>query len=157
MATEKGRITTGGMGGFLNPPGHPEHSLHVETDLRRRKENRGAIALSYAATCEWLDRETRQAARYHLNQWEKSKPDLSDPAIQDWIMHVLGYFRNCYVKPYGSANVSDHLISKTLNPLANAHAHAGVQYIRKFYPAFHPGAHHFAGAYWGSKPTAPVV
>lgn len=154
MQAERGRIASGGMGGFLNPPGHPEHTMHVETDLRRRKEDRGGMALSSAADCEWLDHETRQAARFRLNQWENSKPLLSDSEVQDWICRVLGYFRGCYVRPYRSRNASDLWITRTLNPLANAHMHAGVQFIREYYPTFHPDAAHFAGAYWGSKPTA---
>lgn len=152
-ATEQGRIVSGGMGGFLNPPGHPEHSMHVETGLRRKKENRGGLSLSAAASCEWLNRETRHAARLRLNAWAKAKPALSDAAIQDWIMHVLGYFRGCYVRPYCSRNADQLRIDSKLNPLANAHTHAGVAFIRDFYPDFHPSASHFAGAYWGKKPA----
>jgi hypothetical protein len=151
MATEKGRIVSGGCGGFLNPPTHPEHTMHVETDLRRKPENRGMMSLSYAAGCEWLDSETRQAARRVLNNWQRLA--LDDPSIQDWICHVLGYFRGCYVRPFASRNVDQFLISKTLNPLANAHMHAGIQLIRDYYPEFHPSQEHFTGAYWGSKPA----
>lgn len=48
MATESGRIKHGGMGEFLTPPTHPEHSFSVETELRRKPENRGSMSLSYA-------------------------------------------------------------------------------------------------------------
>jgi hypothetical protein len=151
MATEKGKIVSGGMGGFLNPPTHPEHSIHVETDLRRRKENRGAMSLSSAAGCEWLNRETRHAARLRLNQWQR--PPISDPSIQDWIYRVLGYFRNCYIRPFSTRKASDLLVSNSLNPLAHAHMHAGVAFVRNFYPEFHPSAKHFDSAYWGKKPV----
>ena len=156
LTTEKGRIASDGMGGFLNPPGHPEHTFSVETDLRRRKEDRGRMSLSCAADCKWLNRETRHSARRLLNQWKKEKPAVSDPAIQDWICRVLGYFRNCYVAPFKGTNADQLIIDSKRNPLANCHAHAGVCYVRRFYPEFHPGAEHFAGAYWGKKPD-PVV
>lgn len=152
--TERGRIASGGCGGFLNPPLHPEHSLHVETDLHRKKCNRGMLSLSYAVTCDWLDRETRHAARQLLNRWAEYKPSLSDPTVDDWICHTLGYFRSCYVAPYGSTSASDLIVRPDLNPLANCHMHAGVRHIRKFYPEFHPSAEHFRGAYWGTKPGA---
>lgn len=156
VTTEKGRIVSGGMGGFLNPPGHPEHTFSVEIDLRRGKENRGTMSLSYAVDCECLDQETRRSARWLLNQWKKEQPAIQDPAIQDWICNVLGYFRGCYVAPFKSAAVSELIIDPKRNPLANCHAHAGVCYIRRFYPEFHPGAEHFAGACWGKRPD-PVV
>jgi hypothetical protein len=153
MQTQKGRIASGGCGGFLNPPSHPEHSLHVETSLRRRPENRDILSLSYAAKCQWLDRETRHAVRCRLNSWKRSRPSIEDPDIQDWIMHVLGYFRGCYVGGSGSRNADDLLISRTLDPMENADKHAGVLFVRDFYPDFVPTPAHFAGAYWGSKPA----
>ena len=52
---EKGKIVHRGMGGFLCPPGHPMLTMSVETDLRRKPENRGSMALDYAAKCEYLD------------------------------------------------------------------------------------------------------
>lgn len=152
VTTEPGRIALGGCGGLFNPPLHPEHFLHVETDLRRRKCDRGIMSLSAAAACDWLDRETRHAARQLLNKWTKNRPTISDPAVQDWICHTLGYFRSCYVAPYGSTDVSALVVSTKLNPLANSHMHAGVCFIRKFYPEYHPSAEHFHGAYWGTKP-----
>lgn len=145
------------MGGFLNPPGHPEYAYSVESDLRRRPENRSRMSLSYAADCEWLNRDTRHQARKLLNQWSKNRPTLNDPAIQDWICNILGYFRHCYVKPYGTNRAGDLLIDANRNPLRFAHEHAGIQYIRRFYPEFHPGARHFAGAYWGERKQAKPV
>lgn len=152
-ATQKGNIVPGGMGGFLNPPGHPKHSFHVETDLRRRPDNRTHVCLSSAADCKWLSRETRHAARRLLNQWRRQRPELNDPIVQDWICHVLGYFRSCYVRPYCDRSADRLLISRDLDPLANSHMHAGVAFIRDFYPEFHPDAKHFSGAYWGKKPA----
>lgn len=64
---EPGQIRTTGMGGFLNPPNHPEHSYSVEFDLWRRPENRGGMSLTCASTCEWLDDETKREAKELLD------------------------------------------------------------------------------------------
>ena len=69
----KGRIIRKGMGGFLNPPTHPEHDWCVETDLRRRPEKRGSMRLSSAADCEWLDPTTRAAAKQLLSSGSRSR------------------------------------------------------------------------------------
>jgi hypothetical protein len=153
MTTTKGRIVSGGCGGFLNPPPHPENFISVEIDLNRKKEDRGVLSLSYAIECDWLDRQTRHAARYKLNTWRRNRPPLSDSTIQDWILNVLGYFRDTYIHPYGSRNVRDLFFSKELNPLSNAHLHAGVAFIRDFYPEYVPTVEHFKQAYWGKKPS----
>ena len=42
---ETGRIVHKGAGGFLNPPGHPTHTLSVETELNRRPEKRCRMSL----------------------------------------------------------------------------------------------------------------
>ena len=63
MKKDKGKIVMRGMGGFLCPPDHPMHKQSVETDLRRRPENRGWMSLEAAVDCEYLDNATRLAAR----------------------------------------------------------------------------------------------
>jgi hypothetical protein len=147
------RIIQTGMGGFLNPPGHPEHKLFVETDLRRRPENRGGTSLSAAEVCEYIDQETRTEAARLLADWEHSKPPLDTPDIRDWVAHVLGYFRNCYIgmgdRPWDAANLR---IMPDADPLLNADIHAGVHFIRQFYPEYQPTAADFEAAYWGQKP-----
>jgi len=154
VAKEKGRIVRRGMGGFLCPPGHPTHNFSVETDLRRRPENRGGMSLDAAVACEWLDDATRAAARWKLESWQK--PDLFSPDVQEWILQVLGYFRHCY--NFSEPDVAENWHAANLatdydvDPLACAHQHAGVHLIRKYYPEFTPTAEHFAGAYWGQKP-----
>lgn len=161
MKTEKGRIVPTGMGGFLNPPGHPEHVCHVETDLRRRPENRGGMSLSSAVESQWLDSTTRRAARLLIHRWDRLKPGIRNPAhpeMQEWVYQVLGYFRNCY---QGSGNEpecwrADKLaIHSGINDAEGDWSkHAGVHLIRQYYPDYEPTADDFAGAYWGTKPTA---
>ena len=149
----KGRIVQEGMGGFLCPPGHPAHSRHVETDLRRKPENRGSMSLEYAVADEFLDDTTRAEARSILEYWEANKLPLS--TVQEWIFQVLGYFRGCYnLTPdvetgWHAGNVT---ITGKIDPMEHADYHAGVHCIRRYYPQYKPTAADFAGAYWGKKP-----
>lgn len=149
---KRGIIVRDGMGGFLNPPTHPEHILHVQTDLRRRPENRSSMSLSAAAECAWLDPATRRSARAKLDAWDANKPTLDAPESQEWIRQVLGYFRNCY-RGVGDEPECWHAgnlrITEEPRP---ADEHAGVRLIRKYYPDYQPTPEHFAEAYWGTKP-----
>lgn len=151
---DKARITQGGIGGFLNPPGHPEHTMSVETDLQRKPENRGSMSLSYAADCEYIDDATKRAATAILHKWSLHRARLTSEEVQDWIKQVLGYFRGCYKgdgpKPW---NADQLRITKDADPLLNADIHAGVHLIRKFYPEYVPTQAHLDGAYWGTKPS----
>jgi hypothetical protein len=144
MSTETGRIVNRGMGGFLNPPGHPERSFSVETDLQGRPENRGGLSLSSAIECEWLSLETRSAAARVLKEW--SRPWIGAEDVQAWILQVLGYFKNCYQSPSGSWNASDLFIG---DGDGHEDQHAGVHLIRKYYPEFVPTTAQFLAARWG--------
>ena len=151
---EKGKIVNKGMGGFLCPPGHPDHSYSMQTDLRRREWNRGSMSLSFAATCEWLDDATRQAAGVALVGWER--PAIGSGRVQEWIGQVLGYFRGCYKgnpdlgeKAWEAGNLR---MDQKVDPTLNVELHAGVHLIRRYYPEYVPTAEDFAGAYWGTKP-----
>lgn len=147
---EKGRIVAQGMGGFICPPGHPAHTHSVETDLRKKQENRGGMSLEAAVKCEYLDKETRKAAKDLLrNYYEVSKPPLESEEIQKWVHQVLGYFQHCYIPASGSKNVSDLIIDKERQALDNIDTHRGVDYIREHYPEFKPTLSHFVNAKWG--------
>jgi len=151
-AKASGRIVSGGMGAFLNPPTHPEHFRHVETDLRRKPENRGMMSLSAAVDAEWLSDAVRSAARVELRQWDPLP--LSHPDVQEWIEQVLGYFKGCYRGPGdepGGWHAGKLVIAPGRDPLANPADHAGVNLIRKYYPDYVPTREDFAGAHWGSK------
>ena len=154
---QKGRIIRGeGMGGFLCPPDHPMHDYRVETDLRRKPENRGSISLEAAVDCEWLDDATRATARTILATWEANKRPLDSPVVQDWILQVLGYFRNCYCRGDGMReddwHASNLVIFRQNKKPPSVDRHAGVHLIQWYYPEYKPTAAHFAGAYWGKKP-----
>lgn len=157
--TEKGRIIHPGMGGFLNPPTHPEHDWHVETDLRRRPENRGGMSLTAAAEATWLDSSTRAEAKKLLKSWRPPPPN--SPEIIDWRQQMLGYFKTMYRNdnaPSGHEwDASTMYIDPERDPILNADAHAGVHYIRKFYPDYVPTETDFEGAYWGTKPDRSTL
>ncbi len=142
---QQGIIAQGGMGGFLNPPHHPEHTMHVQTNLRRKPENRDCMSLSQASYDNSLTIETRKLAKSILENWEATKLPLEDSEIQEWILQVLGYFKSRYYRPYSSVL----MINARLNPLANSHIHRGVAHIREFYPQYVPTMAHFEEAYWG--------
>ena len=145
--------TRRGMGGFLNPPGHPELTSSVETNLRRRLENRGSMSLSYAAECDYISPAVRAEAKRKLAEWSANRLAIDSNEVQAWVRQVLGYFKGCYRNPDRSGvqqwNASE-LIIDNRDPLANADDHAGVRTIRHYYPEFTPTAEHFAQARWGS-------
>ena len=151
---DPGRVDrTSGAGGFLTPPGHPEQAMHVQTDLNRRPENRGSASLSYAAQeATGLHPSVRDEAKRILQEWEKDKKPLSDPEVKDWTHQVLGYFRNMRIPESGSRNVSDLVVDPSVDSTESADRHAGVAYIRQYYPDYTPAKEDFEHAYWGRKP-----
>lgn len=153
-ARRDARIVSSGQGGFLDPPEYPTHTHHVQTDLRRRPENRGSMSLAYAAEdAPWLDPDTKRQAKALLDKWKSNRPALDSQKVQDWIHQVLGYFKNAYAKTFEGPqrwNVSN-LVYDDRDPVVNADLHAGVHLIRKYYPEFVPTQQDFARAYWGTR------
>lgn len=150
---ETGRIVREGMGGFLNPPGHPAHTLSVETELNRRAENRARMSLEAALECSWLADSTKAQARMALDKWRlQEQPPLHAPEVKQWIWQVLGYFRHCYndtpADPEGWS-AGRLTIDATRSPMEHPERSAGVNLIRRFYPDYTPTAEDFASAYWG--------
>ena len=146
------RIVTPGMGGFLNPPGHPKHSFHVAWGKSSRDD--GACSLTHAVGdgARYLPEAIVEKARALLYEWEQEKGD-PEP---DWVHKMLGYFRNCYRNPTWQGDEQWHgdkvIIDSSRDPIVSADDHAGVHHIRSFYPDFMPSRDDFAKAYWGKKP-----
>lgn len=148
MSSYVGRIAAGGMGGFLNPPGHPEHDWHVEG---YRGDCASLSSCVNSTASDWSERVRKQAAA-KLADWVKLP--LSSPAVDDWVRQVLGYFRGCYVGADGN-RIADKLHMFAHPPgteLANAATHAGVLFILDFYPDYLPQQADFDSAYWGTRP-----
>jgi hypothetical protein len=128
------------------------------TDLRRRPENRGMMSLEYALeNPSGVDRQTLLDAHQLLANWFERKLPLTDPQVIDWVHRVLGYFHDCYRGtsdgPYGRGvwAAESLTIDHERNPMAYISQHAGVHFIRKYYPDFVPTREDFEQAYWGSK------
>ena len=148
MTKDKAVIKSGGQGGFLNPPTHPEHNWHVSSV----KRDDFSIALSSAVKAEYIVDNVRQRAKEMLDEWEQNKPALDSDIVQDWIHQVLGYFRNCYSKDGIDRKVNECLINKG-NPFnIGIMRHLGVLYILQYYPEYEPKGIDFMNAYWGKKP-----
>lgn len=147
--TNCGKIASGGCGGFLNPPTHPEHNRSVR-NLYGGERNYFLMSLSSAVTCEWLDKAAKAQAKAILDAW--IAPPIDSAEIQDWIYHTLGYFKNCYTRDKANRNVNNKetfYISKDENaPLDH---HLGVLHIQQYYPDYEPLDVHFNNAYWGTK------
>ncbi len=143
-----------GMGGSLCPPGHPMHDWSVQTG--RSDNPNGCYCLESAATLDYLPPAIRGAASGKLKRWEREKLPLTNERVQDWIAHVLGYFKGCYSgqndKGETSWNAGDLRIKPDADPMLNADIHAGVHLIRGYYPEYTPKPEDFKRAYWGSKP-----
>src|ERR1700741_4949794 len=104
-------IVKGSMGNYLDPPGYPTHYFYAETDLKRKKENRGSMSLEYAAyECEYIDNEIKEAAQKLFEEWKQNKPLLESKEVQDWIIKVLEHYTNLWSQ--------------------------GESYIQKFYPEY---------------------
>lgn len=144
---ENGSIVRGGMGGFLNPPGHPEHDWHVESGAGWRS----SASLSHAVETEYLSDELRREAAAKLAEWDADKLPLDAPEVVAWVRSVLGYFANCYAgegpTPWRAGSLK---IERGRDPMISPADHAGVNMIRNFYPEFTPTAADFANAKWGS-------
>lgn len=146
-----GKIVSGSMGCFLEPPLHPTYSYEVIS-----KYNRGnyfSMSIDSATTCEWLDEETKKKAQDIMRTW-KPLP-IEDERVRDWILQVLGYFRDCYADMTKPANIrwnaSELKIIKHTFPDMFSLRHAGVHHIRKYYPTYMPTREDFRQAYWRSK------
>ncbi len=153
-----GRIDNSGMGGFLNPPTHPEYDYCV------RYGTDGSMSLSAGAESDELDEATRMEAKKLLSDWVP--PPMDDPEVVKWVHQVLGYFKGCWRNPnvpepecwHADKLLANRLETWTIDPIANitltlldnVDDHAGVHLIRKWYPEFMPTEEDFVQAKWGS-------
>ncbi len=149
---EKTRIVNGGMGSMLCPPYHPMHSYQLETDIIRRKENRGSMSLDYALECDYVSDGMKRRIKGMFDKWNENKPDINSPEVKKWRNECLGYFSNCYSKDGITRNVNDGLDIIKGNPfeLKIIDRHLGVMMIRQYYPEYQPTYEDFVNAKWGS-------
>src|SRR6185437_6835037 len=128
------KISTGsdqGSGGFMCPPGHPNHTMSaVEYTSARARNPISITGIAYLTTDE---ADATPALR------ERARKILADAELKCselWIRHVYGYFKNMYVPESGSRNISD-LVSDPKNVLP-PERHAAVAMIREYFPDHQP-------------------
>lgn len=95
------KIVPGGAGGFLCPPGHPNHTQHLEGKESPRHRNlMFSGSLDHALTDEFDGSDfTRDQVRKIMDAATLVESEL-------WIRSVYGYFRTAYAPEDGSRNVS---------------------------------------------------
>lgn len=86
------KVTSGGMGSWLCPPGHPSHEFSVETDLGRKKENRGSMNIEYALTQSYIHPETRKDIEKLLSDY--TPPVIGSSEFNYWAEDVMRYFKS---------------------------------------------------------------
>lgn len=133
MKKYNARIVNKGFGCFLNPPTYPEYSKSVFFwDIK--PEFGQYCCLSYAVDWNRLEDNIKQAAKQILDTWQK--PDINNPDIQKWILKVMKTYKHLYRGLDGNWAWSDLLKDKQYDPVINQDSHAGVHFIRKYYPEF---------------------
>jgi hypothetical protein len=141
MNKTSGHIKHRGMGAFLNPPTHPEHFWSVAgADF--------SMSLACAANKEWLCDDIRKEAKSLFDAWEPLKID--QPAVQEWISKVLGYFRDCYrgIDDEPDCWNVNNMVTCVCDPMQQINSHLGVHWIRQYYPDFVPTKEQFHVAVW---------
>ncbi len=135
------RVVAGSMGSAFLPPSHPGNRFEIETDLQRRKENRGSMSLEYAAELGNSD------ALRLIAEWEANKPALSTRENRLWVKQVQAHFRNCYrgedsKREWDAGSMHIHGDGRYGSAVCKvSHVFedwAGVHFIRKYYPEYRP-------------------
>ena len=131
-------LVNSGMGGFLNPPSHPEHTYSIQ-EFRGGHEC-GSYSLSAAASEMYLPAQVRGTAKGVLKRWKAGTPDSA------WVHSVYNYFRHCYSKDGVSTNVNNGSTITFGKFWGNAEQeadmppthHLGYLYVKSFYPDHEP-------------------
>jgi hypothetical protein len=131
------------MGSFLYPPEHAHYNWHVGS----KYADTFFMSLESAAESDWLDPETKDRAKTILDGY--SPPNINAPHVQQWIGEVLRHLRHCYE---GEASLGEERwsagnlrIDHVAKQVENQDTHAGIHWIRKWYPDFVATEEHFFG------------
>jgi len=118
------------VGGFMCPPGHPNHTYSVHSYPSARARNAdGYYSLDSILDADWVPARVRAQAQRIMDAAELVCSEL-------WVRHVYGYFRNMYLSETGSRDVSD-LVTDPANALP-AGRHAAVALVRQYFPDHQP-------------------
>lgn len=111
-----------GMGGFLCPPGHPDHTHAV-----RNNRSGAMMSVTDAATHRGLPRDVREAAQKLLDAAELRCSPL-------WVRFIYGWQRGMWT-PTGTMWESTKELTTRVGPTGR---HAAVVFIRQFFPDHRP-------------------
>jgi len=119
-----------GMGGFLNPPEHAEHSYSI-------MGNGCYMSLSSAIKESWIPKSVKSLA-------QKLLAEHPGVITDEWIVSVYKYFRHCYSKNGENRNVSDCVTYGKFWDNAeqekdeNPERHLGYLFVKQFDPTHTP-------------------
>ena len=118
------------MGGFMSPPGHPDHEWSVgEYTGRTSHRELGRMSISTAAEAHWAPESVRARAQQLLAEAQIVCSEL-------WVRHVYGYYQSMYLPESGDRTVQD-LITDPAGKLP-AERHAAVALVREYFPDHQP-------------------
>lgn len=136
-----------GSGGFLSPPGHPNHEYVVYGYYKGRKkaEPDSISGIGFLISNEYGDVSEAVQARA-----VKIMADAQLVCSERWVRSVYGYFRNSYAPYNGSRNVSDAVGA------GPAGRHLGYLMVHQYFPEHEPREDLIAdpGKGYGSYPCA---
>lgn len=118
------KIKSGSSGGFLDPPGSPQHSYEV-AEMAGNHRQIGWLSVEAAATEEWVPEATRAACQRLLDT-AKVVPS------EAWLAQVYSYFANCYSPDGINRNAGDCIIDPEgeIDPERSL----AVLHIRQWFP-----------------------
>jgi len=85
-------VVSGSMGCAFDAPGYPSYNYEVETDLTRKKENRGCMNIDYALTQDYISPSIKSKINKLIAAWNTSKAPLSAAVTKKWIKECVAYF-----------------------------------------------------------------
>ncbi len=123
-----------GMGCHLEPPGHPSYTAHVS-------EGTGEMSLDCALTSALVHESVRVEIRAMLDAYVP--PPVTSPSVRRWIAEVLAYYKGCYRNAAAGDRqwYAGYMIianARSVNPMEHVDNHAGVNFVRKYYPDWAP-------------------
>lgn len=125
MSTRYYKIVSGGMGSFLCPPGHPNHTRHVMEKAGNHREV-GSMAIDSATRYDYLPEAIRDRAQRLIDNATMVESDL-------WVRSVYGYFRNMWTADGRMWERADNLNVGRPDG-APDDWHAAPLYIRQYFP-----------------------
>lgn len=119
-----------GQGGFLSPPGHPDHEYVIEG--RRPRAREADVYTGVGSVLSSPDEYPPHVVRMAQRVMDKAELICSDR----WVRMVYGYMRTMYV-PWTEDDRADKLLRDPLGHMP-ASRHAAVRVIRRYFPDHEP-------------------